>query len=744
MAQRFFVVFNPWSLAAFAMLFVAPPASFSAAQAQPLPEVLVLHSYHQGLPWTDSVTDGIRAGFEAAGLDVHLNIEYMDTMRHDPYAFVLPHLENLYAAKFENTRFDIVIASDNNAFDFLKHERGRLFEGVPVVFCGLDDFKDPQIDGIDNVTGVNEMHEIHGTIKLALRLHPGTERIAVINDLTRAGARLQTHIDKIIASKEYPVKFISLSGMPAEELALALQRLPEKTIILHLNYFRDRNNKPHELRDSVALLTENCRLPAYTCWDWRVGKGFLGGLVTSGRMQGEIAAQKAAEVLRGAPADSVPILYRSPNTPMFDFNELKRFGISLTDLPADSVIVNRPVSFYKRYKAAILIFGGTSAFLFVIVVILAVHILYRRRAVADLRKSEERYRNLFEGSGDAVYITSAKGVLIDGNQALLDLMGASKEDIGRLDVREIYADPEDREKFLEIMARDGQVRDHPLRLRAKNGEIRECLVNSILRSGKPGDGAEYQGIVRDVTEQKRMEEALRSAERLAAIGQTIGDIAHRMKGILSRTLGGISIINQGKDRLEAGSETWGIINRSATDLKVLVEKMLAVSVDRRPRLRAEDLNAIAEDLVRVFGPQAAYAGVALEWKPAKDLPECFCDAEGVSEAASYLVENAIEVCSGIDGGKVVIETREGNDDGFLCLEVRDNGPGVAEEIREKLFIPFESTKGYTGHGLGLAIAIKTAVEHNGALDFESVPGDTRFFLRLPRHLPSEPNQDSQP
>ncbi len=291
------------------MLFVtfclgSAASSFGAGTEAPC-EILVLHSYHHGLVWTDSITEGIQAGFADSELDVRLNIEYMDTKRHDPNDFAFPHLQDLYAAKFKNIRFDLIIAADNNAFGFLQRTRRKLFDGIPIVFCGLDDFKDKQIEGMENITGVNERHEMHGTIDLALRFHPKTKRIAVINDETPSGVILQQQVDKMIAAKEYPVRFDNLIGLPAEELAQALRDLPENAIILHLSYSRDRNDRPYELQDSIDLLTENCDLPVYTCWDWRIGKGVIGGIVTDGRSQGLNATRKAVEILRGTPADSV-------------------------------------------------------------------------------------------------------------------------------------------------------------------------------------------------------------------------------------------------------------------------------------------------------------------------------------------------------------------------------------------------------------------------------------------------------
>ncbi len=136
----------------------------------------------------------------------------------------------------------------------------------------------------------------------------------------------------------------------------------------------------------------------------------------------------------------------------------------------------------------------------------------RKRAEEALRQSEERYRNLFEGSRDAVYITTRQGKFVDFNQALLDLLGYSREDLTALPSHETYANPFDRQKFQQEIERKGFVRDYKVKLRKKDGTDIDCLMTSSVRRSNDGGILGYQGIIRDVTESKRMEEALRDSE----------------------------------------------------------------------------------------------------------------------------------------------------------------------------------------------------------------------------------------
>ena len=135
-----------------------------------------------------------------------------------------------------------------------------------------------------------------------------------------------------------------------------------------------------------------------------------------------------------------------------------------------------------------------------------------KRVEEALRESEERYRSLFEGSRDAIYTSSQQGEILDANQSMLDLFGYSREEIIGLKARETYVHPEDRLKFQQKIEREGFVRDYEIKLRKKDGREMDCLLTATVRRTGDGNILGYQGIIRDITERKRAEEALKESE----------------------------------------------------------------------------------------------------------------------------------------------------------------------------------------------------------------------------------------
>ncbi|MCK9356724.1 MAG: PAS domain S-box protein [Dehalococcoidia bacterium] len=136
----------------------------------------------------------------------------------------------------------------------------------------------------------------------------------------------------------------------------------------------------------------------------------------------------------------------------------------------------------------------------------------RKQAEAALRESEERYRTLFELSRDATYLVKPDGTFINVNQAWLDLLGCTPEDVNRHDAAHWYAEPDGRKRYLERMATAGPVLDDEVKLRRQDGTVFDCQRRIVARWDKDGNTIAYQGVMRDVTEMREAERALRASE----------------------------------------------------------------------------------------------------------------------------------------------------------------------------------------------------------------------------------------
>ena len=169
---------------------------------------------------------------------------------------------------------------------------------------------------------------------------------------------------------------------------------------------------------------------------------------------------------------------------------------------------------------------------------------------------------------------------------------------------------------------------------------------------------------------------------------------------------------------------------SAVYVQGLVSRLLDFARSEQPQPRPIHLAKVIRDAVRRVGE-----GAQVEMHVAGSLPELLGDATAITRLLVNLLENAMEAAG--PEGKVGIRARHDTVTGAVEIEVRDDGPGIPEDIRNHLFEPFVTTKGQEGTGLGLAIAYRIARDHGGTLALlDGEPGQTTFLVRLP--VPRQP------
>lgn len=355
--------------------------------------ILILHSYYQGYKWTDDENTGIAAVLEPVLGRTNFVIEYMDTKKifGDLYA---RRLYEVYKLKYRNFKFDLIITTDNNAFDFMRKYRDDLFPGTPVVFCGVNNLQASDLKSHRLFTGVNEQSDLKASIELILKLHPKTRQIVFVNEWTSTGRRVHQEFLDAMQYFDNTVKFSLLEDVTTEELVKELEALKDGSVVLYSSFSRDKSGRILSYDESAAMMTSHCKVPIYTTHEFNLGLGVIGGLILRGFDQGEAGAKLALRILNGERAEDVPVLTRSPNHYMFDYKQLARFQIPPGELPSGSTIVNLPQSFYFKYKRLVLTLGAIFVILLSIISTLLINIRRRKRTERELKTSREQLRTL--------------------------------------------------------------------------------------------------------------------------------------------------------------------------------------------------------------------------------------------------------------------------------------------------------------------------------------------------------------
>ena len=142
----------------------------------------------------------------------------MDTKKQAPTKTRLEELKEIYKVRYSDRHFDVIICSDDDAFQFLLDNRDELFSSTPVVFCGVNFFDDKMLAGKHSFTGVVEAFDLPGTISLMLELHPKTEQIVIVNDRTTTGKANREIMNQTLPEFSQKVSFVIWDNMTVVEL----------------------------------------------------------------------------------------------------------------------------------------------------------------------------------------------------------------------------------------------------------------------------------------------------------------------------------------------------------------------------------------------------------------------------------------------------------------------------------------------------------------------------------------------
>lgn len=312
-------------------------------------KVLIMHSYHEGLSWTDNVNRGIRSVFEEDG-SIELHFEYLDSKRNADSTY-FSKLYDLFKTKYHNSPFDVILVSDNNALQFLLDHREEFYEDIPVVFCGINNPDGELLKKQRTITGVEENPDFKGTIELILQLHPDMQQLVVINDNRTVTSRLiACQIHDFWDALNTDVKLQLVSDLTHAELIKYVKELGQGSVILLTLFNVDREGQFISFQENLEMISEVTRVPVYSGWEFYLGKGIVGGILTSGFEQGRLAAQMGLQIINGMPADSIPIVKDQSNRLQFDYNQIVRFHIKPGKLPKEATIINKPPGFWELYK----------------------------------------------------------------------------------------------------------------------------------------------------------------------------------------------------------------------------------------------------------------------------------------------------------------------------------------------------------------------------------------------------------
>ncbi len=380
------------------------------------------------------------------------------------------------------------------------------------------------------------------------------------------------------------------------------------------------------------------------------------------------------------------------------------------------------------------------------VLALARDVTTQQKSLQSLKESEEQYRTLFEESKDVVFVATLEGNFLDINSAGVELLGYdTKKELLQIKMNEkLYADTHDHEVIKMQLQNHGHVKDYEIELLKKNGH--KVLV---LETATPVYGAgkkiiSYRGIIRDITERRKLEQHLLHSQKMDAIGTLASGIAHDFNNILLAIIGytelAISLIADGHLSLAKLEH----VLAAAARARDLVSKILTFSSNSPQERKPIDLSHVLKEALQLLRPSLP-ATIDVQVNIKANVGAVLADSTQLHQVIMNLGTNAYQAMKE-QGGilRVDLDEVDLNPDlmaiypelgkgVYVKLSISDTGPGIPKEQMKRIFDPFYTTKSSIGGtGLGLSVVHGIVRGHGGVITaYSEIGRGTKFQIYIP-------------
>ena len=534
------------------------PSPASAQQATPPKRILVLYWQSRLVPSNVLFEQSFEPVIRSATTWTEYYAELLDTDRFPGDAQLLVFRDYL-RQKYASQPIDVVVTFSDVPLNFLLRYRDDLFPKAPIVFVVNKPPDASQLAAGPGMTGLITRNAYKENVDLALHVKPDTKHIFVVSGSLLHDKIFENACRQDLVGYEGRVTIEYLTDLSIDELTDRIKNLPENSIILYgWQQEMDERGKLVETREVLASIVKSARVPIYGLSSWQVGEGVVGGYVRTIDSMGAMAAKITLQILDGVRAQDIPV-GTIPIEPLFDWRELKRWGISESNLPAGSIVKFRTPSIWEEYKW---LFIGIVFVFFAQSALIASMIINRSRlkraeieqqqAIGALRESEERFRNMADTAPVMIWVSGADKFRTYVNQQWLKFTGRElKDELDTGWLRNVH--PEDLERCLEI--RNAAFEHHEAfrveyRLRRKDREFRWVLDSGTPRFLSDGTFLGFIGSCIDITELKAAEETLANLsgqlirareDECARIARELHDDVNQRMALVSVTLEQLSL-----------------------------------------------------------------------------------------------------------------------------------------------------------------------------------------------------------
>jgi len=708
--------------------------------------ILLLDSYNVNYRWSRNVINGVIDQFSNYNQEVIINVEHLD-QRAYAETFDFQTIAQIIKTKYIHINFDVIIVSDNPSFNFIKKYQEQLFSGVPIVFCGYNNLNINDLNGIKNITGINEEVHINQSIDLIKSIHPKLESVIFIS--STKDISFNTYVNKIntyIKNDKSKIQYYNFIDINSKDLKTKLKSYYKNTAILIFGSLADET-KPSK---STQIITKLSPFPVYSNWDYALNNGIVGGIIVNGYIQGSKAAELAKRILNGEKADQIPVIMETPSAKIFDYKALYKFNIPLSSLPDDCQIINEPYNLWDSHKPLLITIIIFIVILITVIIILLFINTQKNLIRKNLLKTELQLtqisKNLINGFiyqiDTGIACESKKFTFI--SDTVYNFLGVTKEEVYSNynalydlvhpeDILKLYETEKNTVKKMSMFRFEG-------RLITKEGKIKYFLCTSIPQRNKDNHIV-WDGLTIDIealkkTEEELIQSKLKAEESNRLITAFLANLGHEIRTPMNGIMGFMNILKTFNFNKSDRDQYVNSFNESAKRFLTTLNDLILVSeIQSSDKIEINNskisVNGLMQNLYDQFYNEILSKSITYSWDKTDWTNDVmiYSDFEKLNKILSNLVLNAIKYTY---SGKIVISCQK--QENFILFKVLDTGIGIPKENLKQVFdlfvqVEMESDRIYEGTGLGLSIT-KAYVELLGGeigVESEENKGSTFYF-----------------
>jgi PAS domain S-box-containing protein len=365
--------------------------------------VLMLFSGQKDLPGQILAEEGMRASLQQSkDFKFEYFIEYLDRYRFSDVSYRKSMLD-LFRTKYGDKKIDLFLPEGYHALEFATAHGDEILPQTPVVFATILEKQVKRLKLDQRFTGSLVQIDFSGLLNIALNIHPDTRHVVIIAGASKLGRSIEELTRVVYKSYEYRYDFIYLGHLAMGDMLGRLQKLPEHTVVLYFLLAKDGKGDTFKPWNVTKMVSDAANAPVYGMAETYLGHGIVGGALLSTEASGRKAGEIGLRILEGENLADIPISAEGTILNMFDWRQLKRWGIHERNLPEGSIVHYKERSFWYLYRWYVI--GGIFIFLFQLgfITALLAQRRKRRQTQAHLRGSEERYRVFVNNSTEGIW-----------------------------------------------------------------------------------------------------------------------------------------------------------------------------------------------------------------------------------------------------------------------------------------------------------------------------------------------------